>query len=112
MARAQKRRRSHEKDPLPVCEQPGVDYQAALLALADEYITAAYCLKDLNTDAEVSEYHELVALGMGCLESALTKFRHTDARQEARIRLRLASLMIEETENSEQVYCRNSLLYL
>lgn len=105
MARTQKRRRSNEGKPIPVCDSPNVDYQAALLALADEYINAAYSLKTLDTDKQIEEYHELVAMAMGCLDSALKNFRHASARKEARIRLRLASLMIEETENSEEVCC-------
>lgn len=102
MSQPAKRRRSNEGTPVS-CEGPSVDYQAALLALSDEYISVAYGMQDLNTDEQIEEYHELIATGIGCLESALKNYRHPDARKEARIRLRLAALFIEETENDMEV---------
>ncbi|SMY21478.1 unnamed protein product [Zymoseptoria tritici ST99CH_1A5] len=86
---------------------PSVDYQAALLTLSDEYITAAYSMSGSLNTAEVDEdildhYHALLATGMGCLESVLNNYRIPDARKEARIRLRLASLLFEETDNDTE----------
>ncbi|KAK3696308.1 hypothetical protein LTR37_018044 [Vermiconidia calcicola] len=91
----------------PPTPQPNVDYQAVLLALSDEYVTAAYSLSTSiatgnATDKEGEEYYSLISTAMGCLESVLANFRHSDPRKEARIRLRLASLLVEETENDEQ----------
>lgn len=102
MSQPTKRRRSNEGQPVPVCQGPDVDYQAALLGLSDEYIVAAYSMQDLETDEHLEEYHDLITAGMGCLESVLKNYRHTDARKEARIRLRLATLLVEETENDEE----------
>ena len=103
MSQPVKRRRSNEGNPTPACEGPSVDYQAALLALSDEYISAAYGLQTLDTDDQLQEYHKLIATGIGCLESVLKNYRHPDARREARIRLRLALLLVQETENDEEV---------
>jgi hypothetical protein len=83
---------------------PSVDYQAALLTLSDEYITAAYSISTSLAGGEVvedrlDEYFALLSTGMSCLESVLNNYRILDARKEACIRLRLASLMYEETDN-------------
>lgn len=43
-----------------------------------------------------------MAAGIGCLKSVLKNFRQSDPRKEARIRLRLASLLHEETEDAEE----------
>lgn len=103
MPQPTKRRRSNDSQPIAVCQEPSVDYQAALLALSDEYIDAAYSLQDLETDEELKQYYTLIATGIACLESVLKNYRHQDARKEARIRLRLASLLVEETENDTEV---------
>ncbi|KAK1088815.1 hypothetical protein LTR48_001179 [Friedmanniomyces endolithicus] len=86
---------------------PTPDYQAVLLSLADEYVMAAHQMSsalaasDFDKD-HIERYHQLFSTALGCLESVLKNFRQLDARKEARIRLRLASLLHEETENSEQ----------
>ncbi|KAK1077667.1 hypothetical protein LTR33_007892, partial [Friedmanniomyces endolithicus] len=86
---------------------PTADYLAVLLSLADEYVMAAHQMSsalaasDFDKD-HVERYHQLVSTALGCLESVLKNFRQLDARKEGRIRLRLASLFHEETENSEQ----------
>lgn len=81
-----------------------IDNQAVLLGLSDEYISAAYSMgAGLSTvdvdEAQLDHYHSLLATGMGCLETVLKNFRTSDARKEARIRLRFASLLFEETDN-------------
>lgn len=81
-----------------------MDYQATLLSLSDEYIKAAYSIGTSLASHEVpedrlDEYYAYMATGMSCLESVLNNYRIPEARKEARIRLRLASLMYEETEN-------------
>lgn len=83
---------------------PHIDNQAVLLCLSDEYINAAYSIGASLSTAEVDEahldhYHSLLATGMGCLDTVLKNYRIHDARKEARIRLRLASLLVEETDN-------------
>ncbi|KAI6889337.1 hypothetical protein KC360_g4400 [Hortaea werneckii] len=90
---------------LPPTPPPATDYHAILLALSDEYVSAAYSMSGAlaNTNEvteQLEQYHNMMSLGMSCLESALKNYRQPDARREARIRLRLASLLYEETENS------------
>ncbi|KAI7190216.1 hypothetical protein KC324_g6068, partial [Hortaea werneckii] len=90
---------------LPPTPPPATDYHAILLALSDEYVSAAYSMSGSLASTneltkQLEEYHNMMSLGMSCLESALKNYRQPDARREARIRLRLASLLYEETENS------------
>lgn len=85
-------------------KQTSLDYQPVLLALSDEYIKAAYSMTGALSTAEVSEealdtYHALLSTGMGCLETIIRNYHVSDPRKEARIRLRLASLLYEETDN-------------
>ncbi|KAF2478930.1 cohesin loading factor-domain-containing protein [Neohortaea acidophila] len=91
---------------LPPTPKPHTDYQAILLALADEYITAAYSISVPAASFDAAEasrerYLSLISSAMACLESVLINFRQSDHRREARTRLRLAALMIEETDNGE-----------
>lgn len=95
---------SSQFQPMPAEISSTIDNQAALLALSDEYISAAYSMSSSLSTAEVDEeqldhYHSLLATGMGCLETVLKNYRISDARKEARIRLRFASLLFEETDN-------------
>ncbi|KAK4550510.1 hypothetical protein LTR36_000089 [Oleoguttula mirabilis] len=89
---------------MPPTPPASVDYQAVLLALADEYVTAAYemsaSLASADSTGEQHEhYHGLMSFAMSCLESVLKNYRQLDPRKEARIRLRLATLLHDETEN-------------
>lgn len=88
--------------------QPHIDYQAVLLALADEYIAAAYSFSTPlavsgTSDQQQEDYSNLIAAGLGCLESVLNNYRQMDPRTEARVRLRLATLMLEESDNEEEL---------
>lgn len=94
---------SSQMPPIPV-KLSTIDNQAALLCLSDEYISAAYSMgADLSTrevdEEQLDHYHSLLATGMGCLDTILKNYRISDARKEARIRLRFASLLFEETDN-------------
>ncbi|WPH04046.1 Hypothetical protein R9X50_00693000 [Acrodontium crateriforme] len=96
---------SSQTTPLPT---PSIDYQAVLLSLADEYTTAAYSISAVASatrasDDQIQQYQNLMATAMACLEAVLKSFRQSDARVEGRVRLRLATLMFEETENSQQI---------
>ncbi|KAK5118621.1 hypothetical protein LTR85_008086 [Meristemomyces frigidus] len=89
---------------LPPTPPPNVDYQAVLLSLADEYVTAAYSMSASlasadSTREEHEHYHGLMSFAMSCLASVLKNYRQLDPKKEARIRMRLASLLLEETEN-------------
>ncbi|KAK5163584.1 uncharacterized protein LTR77_010533 [Saxophila tyrrhenica] len=92
---------------MPSTPQPSVDYQTVLLTLAEEYISAAHSMSaSLATGNAPHEQHEeycsLISTAMACLESVLNNFRQTDARKEARIRLRLATLLVDECDNDEE----------
>lgn len=90
---------------VPPTPSPDVDYQSVLLSLSEEYVAAAHtmsarlCSPDA-TEEDLSQYHRLIATALGCLESLLTNYRLRDARKEARVRLRFANLLFEETENT------------
>lgn len=87
--------------PTPVLK---AEYQPMLLALADEYVNAAYSMSShVDSDKRRDEYHRLLSMSMACLSALLQNYRQSDARREARIRLRLASLMVDETDNDEQI---------
>ena len=47
----------------------------------------------------LNQYQKLIATGLGCLESALNEGR-LEPRMEAKIRLRYAGVLVEETDNT------------
>lgn len=75
-----------------------------LVALAEEYFAAAHSMgtplaRNMREDS-VQKYQKLIATGLGCLEAAMTQTQTRLApRLEARIRLRYAGVLFEETEN-------------
>ncbi|KAL5121532.1 hypothetical protein ACEQ8H_000604 [Pleosporales sp. CAS-2024a] len=82
------------------------DLSVMLISAADEYIGAArgmgVRLMKVPREADVLHYHKLMATGLGCLETVLRDF-HLQPRDEAKVRLRYASLLIEETENAPEI---------
>lgn len=73
-----------------------------MVALAEEFVSKARAAApsvaaSLQSD-EVEEYQKLIGTGLGCLEAALQSQR-LSPRQEARVRLRYAAVLHEETEN-------------
>lgn len=90
---------------VPPTPASDVDYQSVLLSLSEEYVNAAHTMSARlcsphATKVELSQYHKLIATALGCLESLITNYRLRDARKEARVRLRFASLLFEETEDT------------
>ncbi|KAI9718928.1 MAG: hypothetical protein M1812_003812 [Candelaria pacifica] len=79
-----------------------VDYQVLLLSLAEDYLDAAHgrgAMVALATRAsEVEQYKRLISFGLGCLETVLKSWR-LQPRLEARVLLRYATVLHEETEN-------------
>jgi hypothetical protein len=77
-----------------------------LLSAADEYITAARGMSALlvrnRREADVQQYHKLMATGLGCMDTVLRDFNMLP-RDEARLRHRYASLLIEETDNTTEI---------
>lgn len=90
---------------VPPTPSPDVDYQSVLLSLSEEYMTAAHSMSahlcSTNaTEEDLKKYHQLVATALGCLEAIIVSYRPSDSRKEARVRLRFATLLFEETENT------------
>ena len=58
--------------------KPSMDYQAVLLSLADEYLSAAHSHGTMialqKREVDIEEYYKLVATGLGCLEALLKVF--------------------------------------
>ncbi|KAF2432223.1 hypothetical protein EJ08DRAFT_695676 [Tothia fuscella] len=88
--------------PQPLPLEPQVDYQQLLLALAEEYIEAAYAMGPLvalyRREEEMDQYRQLMATGLACMEAVLKKFR-LKPREEGELSLQYASLMFAETES-------------
>lgn len=82
---------------------PPLDYQILLLSMAEEYFAAAYLrgsMADIvRRDTDMHEYYKLIATGLGCLEAVLKHFK-LQPQREAIVRLRYASVLYEETENT------------
>lgn len=82
------------------------DLSVMLLSAADEYIAAARGMGVLllrnRRDADVEQYHKLMATGLGCMDTVLREFNMLP-RDEAKLRLRYASLLIEETDNTTEI---------
>ena len=71
---------------------PQVDYQSLLLALADDYLAAV-------VGQDTRQHRKLIAAGLGCLEVLLKRFK-LQSHTEATVRLRYATVLHQETENS------------
>ncbi|KAK4997782.1 hypothetical protein LTR66_002873 [Elasticomyces elasticus] len=99
---AESRQKSNHAASVPPAPETPVDFQVLLLSLAEECIAAAHgmsaTLARTQDDAEVERYYQLLATGMGCMESALNRFK-LQPRAEATLRLRYANLLHEETSN-------------
>ncbi|KAF2179111.1 hypothetical protein K469DRAFT_674812 [Zopfia rhizophila CBS 207.26] len=83
-----------------------VDQSVLLLSMADEYVAAARGMGPLaamaQREADLNRYYKLMATGLGCMETILKRF-NLAPRKEAQLRLRYASLLIEETENNVEI---------
>ncbi|KMU76950.1 hypothetical protein CISG_05992 [Coccidioides immitis RMSCC 3703] len=86
----------------PKCENQSIDYQVLLLSLADEYFDAAHSqgtiLAASRQEADIEQYHKLIATGLCCIEAVLRNWR-LQPRTEALLRLRYARILYEETHN-------------
>ncbi|KAF2129068.1 hypothetical protein P153DRAFT_317645 [Dothidotthia symphoricarpi CBS 119687] len=82
------------------------DLSVMLLSAADEYIAAARAMGSVvvrdRKEVDQRQYYKLMATAMGCMEAVLKKF-NLSPRDEARLRLRYASLLIEETDNTAEI---------
>ncbi|KAK6432434.1 hypothetical protein LTR95_011391, partial [Oleoguttula sp. CCFEE 5521] len=87
---------------------PSIHDLTVLLALADEYLTAAHSMSAHLCSGDATEehwetYHAMIATTLGCLESASKDWGTHEPRKQARIRLKLAEVLLEETTNSEEL---------
>jgi hypothetical protein len=77
-----------------------------LLSAADEYVAAARGMSSViaqhRRNADVQQYYKLISTAMGCMDAVLRKY-NMQPRDEAKLRLRYASLLIEETDNTTEV---------
>jgi hypothetical protein len=77
-----------------------------MLSTADEYIAAARSLGSVAAStlkpADLDQYYKLMSRGLGCMETVLKKFNMAP-RDEAMQRLRYASLLVEETDNNQEI---------
>lgn len=91
--------------PSQMGREPPLDYQLLLLSLAEEYFAAAYgygsMVAKTRQESDIREYYRLIATGLGCLEAVLGRFKLLPER-EAIVRLRYATVLYEETENTLQ----------
>lgn len=82
------------------------DLSVMLLSAADEYIAAARGMGALvareKREADVRQYYKLMATGLGCMDTVLRDFSLMP-RDEAKLRLRYASLLVEETDNTAEI---------
>lgn len=89
--------------PPPTYQTPPIDYQLLLLSLAEEYFARAYgygSMEDIaRRGTEKESYYKMMATGLGCLEAVLKHFKLQPER-EATVRLRYATILFEETENT------------
>jgi hypothetical protein len=70
------------------------DMSILLISLAEEYFEAAHNL----TAGNIEQYQELIAHGLGCLDTMLKRVKMAP-RTEAKVQLRYAGVLFEETEN-------------
>ena len=94
--------RGHNMPP-PSYQTPPLDYQLLLLSLAEEYFAAAHgygSMADIGRrEIELQSYYKLIATGLGCLEAVLKHFK-MQPETETMVRLRYATMLFEETENT------------
>ncbi|KNG51145.1 cohesin loading factor [Stemphylium lycopersici] len=89
------------KRPQPPQKALPAELSDLLLTAADEYIAAARGMGSLfsreRKEADMRQYYKLMSTAMGCMDTVLRDF-NMPPRDEAKLRLRYASLMIEETD--------------
>ncbi|KAH8726108.1 cohesin loading factor-domain-containing protein [Phaeosphaeriaceae sp. PMI808] len=101
---------SHQLTPTKHAHPPSkslpADLSILLLSAADEYIAAARGLGAAvvryQQEADVRQYYKLMSTGMACMDTVLRDFSMVP-RDEAKLRLRYASLLVEETDNTTEI---------
>lgn len=92
-----------KKSPAVTPKPRPVNTAPLMIAIAEECLEKA---RNASHDVamnlcpnQVDEYQELIATSLSCLEAALQSNPQLAPREEARVRLRYAALLQEETEN-------------
>ena len=82
------------------------DLSVMLLSAADEYISVARGMGSIiaqqKRNSDIHQYYKLMSTAMGCMDAVLRKY-NMQPRDEARLRLRYANLLIEETDNTAEI---------
>ncbi|THW49888.1 hypothetical protein D6D21_02210 [Aureobasidium pullulans] len=96
------------RTPISAPREPSaIDLQHVLLGLADQYISKAHGMSSYLArnpqEADVEQYYSLISAGLGCMESVLKNWKFPDPKMEARLQLRYANLLLEETENDGEL---------
>lgn len=82
-----------------------IDSLSLLLGVAEDCLArASHAVENgskSKSQCAVEEYHKLVATGLGCLDAVLRSGKLAP-RAEAKIRLRYAGVLLDETENYEE----------
>ncbi|RFN50141.1 putative sh3-domain protein cyk3, partial [Fusarium flagelliforme] len=92
-----------KKSPATTPKARSVDTVHVMVAVAEECFEKARSsvhdvAMSMNT-TRIEEYQKLISTGLACLEACLQSNR-LSPRQEAKMRLRYATILLEETENS------------
>ncbi|KAG2170125.1 hypothetical protein JADG_009864 [Aureobasidium aubasidani] len=97
----------HRDETTVITESGHTDLQPVLLGLADQYISKAHGMSSYLVrnpqEADVEQYYSLISAGLGCMESVLKNWKFPDPKMEARLQLRYANLLLEETENDGEL---------
>ncbi|CAO2648327.1 Nn.00g075940.m01.CDS01 [Neocucurbitaria sp. VM-36] len=101
---------SHQLTPTKHVHTPQkalpADLSVMLLSAADEYVAAARSMGSLiirdKRETDLRHYYKLMSTAMGCMEAVLKDFSMLP-RDEARLRLRYATLLVEETDNTTDI---------
>ncbi|KAI4763290.1 hypothetical protein E4T52_04674 [Aureobasidium sp. EXF-3400] len=95
------------RTPVALPRESAIDLQPVLLGLADQYISKAHGMSPYLArnpqEADIDQYYRLISAGLGCMESVLKNWKFPDPKVEARLQLRYANLLLEETENDGEL---------
>ncbi|KEQ77112.1 hypothetical protein M436DRAFT_37349 [Aureobasidium namibiae CBS 147.97] len=93
--------------PVALPRESAIDLQPVLLGLADQYVSKAHGMSSYLArnpqEVDVDQYYSLMSAGLGCMESVLKNWKFPDPKIEARLQLRYANLLLEETENDGEL---------
>lgn len=89
-----------EPEPAPP-RVPSPEYELVLMSMVDEYLNAAYSLAvgaAGNDGGKLESYDKLIVTALACMDAVLKRWR-LQPLLEAKLRLKYAKVLIEETQN-------------